>query len=307
MTIEIVHSSRLSQPGPVLVVHGGAGARPEPIDPALEPVYTAGLESALAAGSAVLRSGGTALAAVSAAVVVLEDDPLFNAGRGAALTAAGTAELDAAVMTGDGRAGAIAATRCIRNPVLAACAVRAQTDHVLIVAPDEALARRWGVVVVPADYFVTPHRQNQLREILAARAVAPAHGTVGAVAVDGAGHVACATSTGGIAGQSVGRVGDTPIIGAGSFAADDSVAVSCTGEGEAYLRGCVAHDIAARIRYLGQDLEQAVRATYECELERRGATGGSIAVTPRGEAVIAHNSDGIFAGYWTPNSSGTFL
>jgi beta-aspartyl-peptidase (threonine type) len=307
MTIQVIYSAKLARPAPMLLVHGGAGARPTPLDSSLEPEYRAGLRDALAAGSARLQEGATALEAVCAAVIALEDNALFNSGRGAALTADGTAELDAAVMTGDGRAGAIAVSKHIRNPVLGACAVRDQTDHVLIVAPDEATAKGWGLDTVPEEYFVTPRRQEQVREILAARTAAPRHGTVGAVAVDADGHVACATSTGGIAAQSIGRVGDTAVIGAGSFASDDTVAVSCTGAGEAYIQGCVAHDIAARIRYLGTGLDDAVRKTYEAELERVGATGGTIAVTPHGEAVIIHNSDGIFAGYWTAADSGTFV
>jgi beta-aspartyl-peptidase (threonine type) len=307
MTIQVVYSAKLERPAPMLVVHGGAGSRVTPLDPSLEPDYRAGLRAALAAGSAKLQTGSTALEAVCAAVMAMEDNDLFNSGRGAALTAEGTAELDAAVMTGDGRAGAIAVSKHIRNPVLGACAVRDQTDHVLIVAPDEATAKGWGLDTVSPDYFVTSRRQEQLREILAGRATAPRHGTVGAVAVDADGHVACATSTGGIAAQSIGRVGDTALIGSGSFASDDTVAVSCTGAGEAYIQGCVAHDIAARIRYLGSGLDEAVRGTYEDELERLGATGGTIAVTAHGEAVIVHNSDGIFAGYWTAADSGTFV
>jgi beta-aspartyl-peptidase (threonine type) len=307
MTIQVIHSAKLAQPAPMLLIHGGAGTRSTPLAPTAVPEYRAGLQVALAAGSAKLQQGATALEAVCAAVMALEDNPLFNSAHGAALTADGTAELDAAVMSGDGRAGAIAVSKHIRNPVLGACAVRDQTDHVLLVGPSETLAKQWGLETVPPEYFVTPLRQEQLREILAARAAAPRHGTVGAVALDANGHVACATSTGGIAGQSIGRVGDTAHIGAGSFASDDTVAVSCTGAGEAYIEGCVAHDIAARIRYLGHGLDEAVRATYEAELERRGATGGTIAVTPRGEAVIIHNSDGIFAGHWTASDSGTFV
>lgn len=307
MTIQVIHSATLGRPEPMLLVHGGAGARPTPIDPSMEPRYRAGLQAGLDAGSAVLAGGGDALEAVCAAVMVLEDDELFNAGRGAALTADGTAELDAAVMSGDGRAGAIAVSRHIRNPVLGARAVRDLTDHVLIVAPDEATAKGWGLETVPAEYFVTAHRQAQLRDILAARAQAPRHGTVGAVALDVSGHLACATSTGGIVAQSVGRVGDTALIGAGTYACDDTIAVSCTGAGEAYIQGCVAYDVAARIKYLGQELDPALRSTYAAALERVGATGGTIAVTPRGEAVIIHNSDGIFAGYWTAAQSGTFV
>lgn len=295
--------------GPLLLVHGGASPRPDP-DPADAPArdaYRPGLRAALAAGAAVLERGGPALDAVCAAVTVLEDDPRFNAGRGAALTAAGTAELDAAVMTGDGRAGAIAASRRIRNPVLAARAVLERSPHVLLVDPSEQLAQQWQLATESPDYFVTERRRAQLATLLSREQTGPRHGTVGAVALDTDGHVACATSTGGTAAQAVGRVGDTPLIGAGSFAADDAVAVSCTGEGEAYIRGVVAYDIAARIRYRGDDLEQSVRASYETALEGRGATGGTIAVTPRGEALILHNSAALLAGHWSPTQSQTFV
>ncbi|MEO7125307.1 MAG: isoaspartyl peptidase/L-asparaginase [Nakamurella sp.] len=306
MSVQVRFAVGPSEGSPVLLVHGGAGARSTPPSGDSERGYQSGLAAALAAGAGVLSQGGTALDAVCAAVTALEDDPLFNAGRGASLTAAGTAELDAAVMTGDGRAGAIAASRYIRNPILGARAVMERTPHVLIAGPSAELAAEWNLDTVSPDYFITDHRRAQLATMLANCNAGPRHGTVGAVALDSAGHVACATSTGGMAGQAVGRVGDTPLIGSGSFAADDSVAVSCTGDGEAYIRGVVAHDIASRIRYLGQGLEDAVQATYERTIERVGATGGTIAVTPLREAVIMHNSGGMFAGYWDSATCRTF-
>lgn len=302
-----VRFQRPTGDGPVLLVHGGAGPRSPELATADLDRYHDGLKAALAAGSAVLTAGGAALDAVCAAVTALEDNPLFNAGRGAALTAAGAAELDSAVMTGDGRAGAIAACTHLRNPVLGARAVMERTRHVLLFNPDRAVTDGWGLESVDPGYFVTQRRQDQLARILKGRETAAKHGTVGAVALDRAGAVACATSTGGIAGQDQGRVGDTPLIGAGSFAAADSVAISCTGEGEAYIRSVVAHDVAARIRYGGHDLLDAVAATYAEALDAHGATGGSIALTPSGRAAIVHNSAAMFAGFWDETSEQTFV
>jgi beta-aspartyl-peptidase (threonine type) len=243
----------------------------------------------------VLSVGGDALDAVCASVVELEDNPLFNAGRGAALTATGNAELDASVMTGSGQAGAIAASKYARNPVQLARAVMEQTDHVLIVDPDVEFVKRYGLEVVEWDYFVTERSQEVLERVLNARATAARHGTVGAAARDTSGRVAAATSTGGMAGQADGRVGDTPIIGAGIYARDNVVAISSTGHGEAFIRGVMAYDVAARIRYAGADLAGAVRETFEEELTQRGSTGGLIAVGGDGRIVVGHNSPMMFS------------
>jgi beta-aspartyl-peptidase (threonine type) len=245
----------------------------------------------------VLGAGGSALDAVCATVEQLEDDPLFNAGRGAALTATGTAELDACVMTGEGRAGAIAACRHARNPVLAARKVMEETPAVLLVDPTEERLRGWDLETVPPEYFLTPARQEQLRNVQARLAEPSRHGTVGAVALDVHGRVAAATSTGGMVNQSEGRVGDTPIVGAGTYARDGVVAISCTGEGEAFIQGVVAYDVAARMRYLGEPLRGAVAATVEEELTTRGAKGGLIAVAADGSIVAAHNSPAMFCAY----------
>ncbi|MGN6242448.1 MAG: isoaspartyl peptidase/L-asparaginase family protein [Motilibacteraceae bacterium] len=280
-----------------LVLHGGAGGRVEELTLEAQGSYADGLSRAYAAGARVLEAGGAALDAVCAAVEQLEDDPLFNAGRGAALTAAGTAELDACVMIGDGRAGAITACRCARNPVQAARKVMEETRAVLLVAPDLDRLTGWGLATAEPDYFVTPARQQQLRNVQA-RLLEPArHGTVGAVALDAGGHLAAATSTGGMVNQSEGRVGDTPIVGAGTYARDGVVAISCTGEGEAFIKAVVAHDIAARMRYLGTSLPESVGATMTEELTARDASGGIIAVGADGTVVVAHNSPAMFAAY----------
>jgi len=276
--------------GPSLALHGGAGGRVEELTPDARASYEQGLLAAYRAGWQVLAAGGGALDAVCASVEVLENDPQFNAGRGAALTATGRAELDASVMTGSGLAGAVAASRYARNPVRLARTVMEDTEHVLIVDPDVAFLERHGLAVVERDYFITELRQQQLDRVLDGRAVAARHGTVGAAARDAGGRVAAATSTGGMTGQAEGRVGDSPIVGAGVYARDDVVAISCTGHGEAFIRGVVAYDVAARIRYAGADLAAAVRGTFEQELAQRGSTGGLVAVGGDGRVVVAHNS-----------------
>jgi L-asparaginase / beta-aspartyl-peptidase len=281
--------------GPSLALHGGAGGRVQEFGPAGRERYEQGLLAAYRAGWQVLAAGGDALDAVCASVAVLEDDPLFNAGHGAALTAGGHAELDASVMTGGGLAGAVAASRYARNPVRLARAVMEHTEHVLIVDPDAGFVARYGLDVVDPGYFVTEERQRQLKRVLDGRTLASRHGTVGAAARDASGRVAAATSTGGMTGQADGRVGDSPIVGAGVYARDGLAAVSCTGHGESFIRGVVAYDVAARVRYASADLAGAVRKTFEQELTRRGATGGLVAVGGDGRVVVAHNSPMMFS------------
>lgn len=294
MSMEIFEAAPPGR-GPSLALHGGAGGRVDELALAGRAPYAEGLLAAYQAGWRVLAAGGGALDAVCASVEVLENDPLFNAGRGAALTATGHAELDASVMTGSGSAGAVAASKYARNPVLLARTVMERTEHVLIVDPDAEFLQRYGLEVVEPDYFITEPRRQQLDRVLDGRAAAARHGTVGAVARDAGGRVAAATSTGGMAGQPDGRVGDSPIVGAGVYARDNVAAVSCTGDGEAYIRGVVAYDVAARIRYTGAGLADAVRKTFEQELAGRGASGGLIAVGGDGGIVVAHNSPAMFS------------
>jgi beta-aspartyl-peptidase (threonine type) len=284
-----------SGPVPSLALHGGAGGRAEELSPDDRARYQRGLRAAYRAGWQVLAAGGDALDAVCASVAALEDDPLFNAGRGAALTATGQAELDASVMTGSGRAGAVAVSRYAKSPVGLARAVMEQTAHVLIVDPGAGFVRQCGLEVVEPQYFVTEERQRQLKQVLEGRAAASRHGTVGAAARDVNGRVAAATSTGGMAGQADGRVGDSPIVGAGVYARDGVAALSCTGHGEAFIRGIVAYDVAARIRYARADLAGAVRDTFAQELTARGSTGGLVAVGGDGRVVVAHNSPMMFS------------
>lgn len=280
-----------------LALHGGAGGRIAELADDERRGFEAGLTAAHRAGTAVLESGGSALDAVCATVEVLEDDPLFNAGRGAALTADGRAELDAAVMTGDGRAGAVAMSRHARNPVRLARAVMERSDHVLLVAPPAGLVATWDLDVVEPDYFVTELRRQQLLRLQQSAAAGPRHGTVGAVARDSDGRIAAATSTGGMSNQAAGRVGDTPVIGAGTYARDGFAAISCTGHGEAFIRGVVAYDIVARMRYLGSGLAGAATATFGHELSDQGSSGGLVSVDSFGRIVVAHNSPSMFAAY----------
>jgi beta-aspartyl-peptidase (threonine type) len=283
--------------GFALVIHGGAGGQIKELTPDERGNYSAGLAAAYLAGETVLEAGGTALDAVCASVESLEDNALFNAGFGAALTATGEAELDASVMTGDGRAGAIAVSRHVKNPIGAARKVMEETEHVLLVSPSKSLIESWGLETVEPSYFVTPARLSQLSNVQSELMAASRHGTVGAVAVDSHGHVAAATSTGGMVNQSEGRVGDTPVIGAGNYARNHVVAVSCTGEGESFIEGVVAHEISARMRYLGASVADAVSGTIADELGGRGANGGIIAVDPYGRVVVAYNSAAMFAAY----------
>ena len=257
--------------------------------PAAAARYKAGLAQALDAGHEVLKGGGKSLDAVCAAVVALEDLPLFNAGRGACYNTDEKHELDASVMDGATlRAGAVAAVSRIRNPVLAARAVMEKSRHVLLVGRGaERFARQHGLTLVDDSYFHTRSRLTALRKKIEGH-----HGTVGAVALDADGHLAAATSTGGYTGKLPGRVGDSPIIGAGNYA-DDACAVSGTGIGEAFIRGVLAHDVAARMRYLGEPLAKAARAAMK-KLAALKADGGLIAVDRRGNIVMPFNSGGMY-------------
>lgn len=258
---------------------------------ALEARYRKGLARALDAGHAVLAQGGTSLDAVCAAVMEMEDDPLFNAGRGACYNTDEKHELDAAVMEGaTRRAGAVAAVMRIKNPVLAARTVMEQSRHVLLVGRGaERFARAHGLQMVAPAYFDTRSRLLALR-----RKVKGHHGTVGAVALDADGHLAAATSTGGYTGKLPGRVGDSPIIGAGTFA-DDLCAVSGTGLGEAFIRTVLAYDIAARLRYRREKLASAAAAVL-ARIAQLGADGGLIAVDRRGNIALPFNSEGMYRG-----------
>ncbi len=283
-----------------LMIHGGAGRlTPETLTPEQHAGARAGLDRALDAGSAVLAGGGTALDAVEAAVRVLEDDPHFNSGRGAVFTHEGTIELDAAIMDGRTRAaGAVAQVTATRNPVGLARAVMEDGRHVLLAGEGaDAFSLEQGVEQAGEDWFATDERRRQFAELQASGDtfdVDMKYGTVGAVACDAAGHVAAATSTGGVTGKRWGRIGDSPMIGAGTWA-DEACAVSCTGSGEFFLRVGVGHAIAARVKLLGEDIATAA-ASVMAEVTGLGGTGGVIVAGAGGDAAWLFTTPGMNRG-----------
>lgn len=312
----------------ILAIHGGAGVlSKELITPTAEQDYRAALRQALAAGRTSLEhDGGTSVDAVVAAIKVLEDSPLFNAGRGAAFNHEGQNELDASIMDGGRhRAGAVAAVHTIKNPIVAARAVMDQSKHVLIVGPGaDAFARDHGLEIVDPSYFRTELRWNMLQEQLrkekktegskqtpakpgrAARggdqpldAAAIRFGTVGCVALDRQGNLAAGTSTGGLTGKLPGRVGDSPLIGAGTFADNASCAVSATGDGEYFIRAAAAHDIAALVEYKSLDVAEAARVVIHDKIKRAGGEGGVIVLDRAGNLSMTYSSEGMFRAYLT--------
>jgi beta-aspartyl-peptidase (threonine type) len=285
-----------------MAIHGGAGTLPRAdMSAEAEGNYRAGLKEAIDAGFAVLQSGGSSLDAVTRAVVLLEDNPLFNAGKGAVFTLDGRNELDASIMDGNTlMAGAVCGVTRIRNPVELARAVMERSEHVMLAgAGAEEFAAACGIAFVPQSYFYTPERWRQLERIRGGdaglSALTISHvGTVGAVALDDRGRLAAATSTGGMTGKRYQRIGDSPIIGAGTYADDRSCAVSATGHGEVFIRTVVAHDICARMRFGGRSLGEAVREVVLGELPPLGGEGGVIAIDAHGEIAMEFNSEGMF-------------
>lgn len=305
----------------VLAVHGGAGTIRHGAD---EAPYHTGMRTALEAGAAVLRQRGSALDAVTAAVVALEDFPLFNAGYGAVYTSDQAHELDAGVMDGSNlQAGAVTSVRHVRNPISAARAVLHDQRYVLLSARGaDQFAQEAGLVTVANDYFATPHRLAQLQEVkrrqpgqavldhsgsaTANSAMTPEmtalvnnsrFGTVGAVALDQHGHLAAATSTGGMTNKHPGRVGDTPLVGCGVYANDATCAVSATGTGEHFIRACAAFDIHARMLYGGASLDAAAQATVHSALTALGGQGGLIALGRDGTLSMPFNTPGMYRGW----------
>lgn len=300
-----------SKPTALIAIHGGAGTMSRShITASQEAVYHAALLDIVKAGQHLLAGGGSALDAVCLAVEMLEDCPLFNAGHGAVFTRDETHELDAAVMDGQGlRAGAVACINRVRRPVRAARAVMEHGEHVLLVAQGaEAFAQSMGLEMVAPDYFSTEVRREQLHRALAANVTVLDHdgaaaapldegkkmGTVGAVALDAQGRLAAATSTGGMTNKRPGRVGDAPLIGAGTYADNRTAAVSCTGAGEYFIRACVAHDVCARMAYGGQTLEAATEELMMKVLPAMGGRGGLIAVDAKGNMSLPFNTEGMY-------------
>ena len=315
-----------------LAIHGGAGTiLRSQMTPALEAEYRHGLETALRSGWSILESGGSSLDAVEAAVCSLEDFPLFNAGRGSVFTHEGAQEMDASIMDASRlKAGCVAFVKNIKNPVRLARLVMERTEHVLLAGEGaNQFAEQQNVETAPDEYFFTEHRWLQLQEAIAAGRVQLDHaessaenstpneggvaaasadrvvlsdaghqkpiGTVGAVACDQNGHLAAATSTGGMTNKRFGRVGDTAIIGAGTYA-DETCAVSCTGHGEYFMLASTAHDVSARMKYKGLNLEDAARESID-HLTQINGEGGLIAVDALGNVTLPFNSDGMYRGH----------
>jgi L-asparaginase / beta-aspartyl-peptidase len=309
-----------------LVVHGGAGTISRTtITPQQEAQYRAALEKALTSGHAVLAGGGSSVDAVVAAIMVFEDDPLFNAGKGAVFTNEGRNELDASIMDGrTGLAGAVAGVTTVKNPITAARAVMEKTRHVLLVSSGaDKFAAAQKLDIVEPGYFFTQHRWDQLQKAKARDQIQLDHdgktradavpsegvdpfepwmidnkfGTVGAVALDAQGNLAAGTSTGGLTNKLYGRVGDSPIIGAGNYADNATVAVSATGTGEFFMRGLVAYDVSARMKYAGTGVAQAVDQTLKAALDDKNGRGGLIALDKDGTVKFGFNTEGMYRGY----------
>jgi len=283
-----------------LVIHGGAGAmRPKHGDPDHHEKAREGLRAALDAGAAILSGGGSALDAVEASVRALEDDPCFNAGRGSVLTSEGVVELDAAIMDGrDRRAGAVAGLTTTRAPISLARRLMEQGPHVFLSGTGaDQFARESGLEQVDNGWFVTAERRRQLDELLAGGGFDAdvKYGTVGAVACDSSGHVAAATSTGGLTAKRWGRIGDSPLIGAGTYADDGSAAVSATGSGEYFIRAVAAHQLADRVRLAGESLQAALDGVL-ADIRELGGTGGLIAVGPAGEVAWGFTTPAMYRG-----------
>lgn len=300
-------STQAGEPHFALVIHGGAGTLTrEAITPEADAAIRADLNRALDAGGAVLSGKGSSLDAVVAAVKVLEDSPYFNAGKGAVFTHEGHNELDASIMDGaTRRAGAVAGLRTVRNPIDLARAVMEQSPHVMLIGEGaERFAKERGIELVDPGYFRTEQRWNQLQAVLereAARASIPSSnyfGTVGAVALDQAGRIAAATSTGGMVNKRWGRVGDAPIIGAGTYA-NDGCGVSATGWGEYFIRLAVAYDICARMKYAGEALAVAADTVLMESVPRLGGDGGVIAIDGKGAIRMPFNTAGMYRGWIT--------
>src|SRR5881394_3853996 len=299
-----------------LVIHGGAGTiERSKMTPQRERQYRSGLERALAAGYEILKQGGSSLDATEAAVRVLEDDPHFNAGKGSVFTSVGTNEMDAAIMDGKTlSAGAVASLKHVKNPISLARLVMEKSGHVMMDGEGaEGFAGENGMELVDQKYFFTQERWDALQKIKAAEKHRTGdagkaflitdqdrHGTVGAVALDQNGNLAAATSTGGTTNKRPGRVGDTPVIGAGTYANDATCAVSATGDGEYFIRATVGHDVSALIEYRGMKLQEAAQAVLD-KVARLGGTGGLIAIDRQGNIVLPFNTSGMYRGYVDPN------
>lgn len=321
-------AEKIATPPPfTLVVHGGAGViSRKTISPEVEAKYRAAIERALLVGHAILAKGGSSTDAVVAVIKEFEDDPLFNAGKGAVFSSEGKNELDASIMDGKtGLAGAVASVTTIKNPITAARAVMDKTRHVMLIGRGaEQFAQDQKLDMVEPSYFFTQWRWDQLQRAKEKNKIELDHngkakspqaalsevdgdvpfwqtdykfGTVGAVAVDQQGNLAAGTSTGGMTNKMMGRVGDSPIIGAGTFADNDSAAISCTGTGEFFIRSAIAYDVTARMKYGKLNLSDAVDQTIQAALEAKHGDGGLIAVDKFGNVKFGFNTEGMYRGF----------
>ena len=290
-----------SKPEYVLVIHGGAGTiLKENMTPELEQQYSEKLNEALETGKEILDQGGSSLDAITKTIMVMENSPLFNAGKGSVFTAEGVNEMDASIMDGrDLNAGAVAGIKHVKNPILAARAVMEKTQHVLLVGDGaDILAENEGLELVDSSYFFTQKRYDSY---LKAKEKAEKFGTVGAVALDKYGNLAAGTSTGGMTYKMKGRVGDSPVIGAGTYADNKTCAVSATGHGEYFIRNVVAYDISALMKYKGLSLAAAAAEVIHKKLDSIGASGGIIAVDKDGNIAMPFNTAGMYRGYVISN------
>jgi beta-aspartyl-peptidase (threonine type) len=281
-----------------IVIHGGAGViTRDRMTAEMDTEYRDGLKEALNTGKKILSEGGTALDAVEKTVRIMEDNPIFNAGKGAVFTHEGKNELDAAIMDGSNlAAGSVAGVTDLKNPITVARFVMTKSGHVMLTgAGASQFAREQGLEIVPPSYFYTQKRYDELQEILKREK----HGTVGCCAFDKMGNLAAGTSTGGMSDKKYNRVGDAPIIGAGTYANNSTCAVSATGHGEFFIRWTVAHDISALIEYKGLTLDQASRLVVNEKLVRAGGSGGVICVDNSGNVSMPFNSEGMFRGFAT--------
>lgn len=303
-----------------IVIHGGAGTiLKEDMTPELEQAYMRGLQEALDAGYAVLEQGGAATNAVKAAIVVLEDNVLFNAGRGAVFTKKGVQEMDAAIMDGrDLSAGAVAGIRNVRNPIELATEVMHNSNHVFLSGKGaNDFAIKQGIKLEPDEYFFSQFRYDQWKAIRDSDNYSLDHthqgleellkdkkfGTVGAVACDKEGNIAAATSTGGMTNKKYGRIGDSPLIGCGTYANNKTCAISCTGHGEPFIRSVAAHDVSCLMEYKGMSLQAAMHEVVNVKLLQLDGEGGMIGVDAAGNTAMVLNSAGMYRGM--RNSSGT--
>lgn len=309
-----------ARPAYALAIHGGAGTiRKQDLTPEQDSAYRAALNAALDLGEKVLREGGTALDAVEQTIRYLEDSPLFNAGKGAVFTHEGKNELDASIMQGhDLAAGAVGGVTNVRNPISAARAVMEQSAHVMLTGRGaEQFAQERGLEIVDPSYFFTQNRWDGLQRAKEEEAVKLDHdgkqgylqgaerhdykfGTVGCVALDQKGNLVAGTSTGGMTNKRWNRVGDAPIIGAGTYANNATCAISCTGHGEYFIRWTVAHDVSALMEYKGLSLEEATHEVVQVKLKNAGGEGGLIAVDRHGNVSLPFNSEGMYRGYAKP-------